>query len=308
MVQPEHHNGRNDARVSATSVARQRFSQGTAVITGAAAGIGEGLARHLAALGMTVVVADIDSGRAEKVAVDIVSAGGRAEPRALDVADPVAVDSFAAEVFDRFGSVELLINNAGIETAGLLWEVDLDRWARLMQINVDGVFYCLRSFVPRMIATGSPSCIANLSSVGGLNTVAVQSPYIVSKHAVLALTECLYQDLSIVGAPIQVSAVIPHSIRSDIFTSAQRDAPTENETANAVFAAMQRDNVEKGLDPLVAAEHMVEQIARGEFWIHSDDELCTAAAHRRGRQLLDLLPPADPRDMLARMGVPIPKG
>lgn len=257
---------------------------------------------------MTVVVADIDSDRAEKVAVDIVSAGGGAEPRALDVADPVAVDSLAAGVFDRFGSVELLINNAGIETAGLLWEVDLDRWARLMQINVDGVFYCLRSFVPRMIATGSPSCIANLSSVGGLNTVAVQSPYIVSKHAVLALTECLYQDLSIVGAPIQVSAVIPHSIRSDIFTSAQRDAPTENETANAVFAAMQRDNVEKGLDPLVAAEHMVEQIARGEFWIHSDDELCTAAAHRRGRQLLDLLPPADPRDMLARMGVPIPKG
>ncbi|WP_254699092.1 SDR family NAD(P)-dependent oxidoreductase [Rhodococcus sp. SGAir0479] len=294
--------------MSATSVARQRFSRGTAVITGAAAGIGEGLARHLAALGMTVVVADIDSDRAEKVAVDIVSAGGGAEPRALDVADPVAVDSLAAGVFDRFGSVELLINNAGIETAGLLWEVDLDRWARLMQINVDGVFYCLRSFVPRMIATGSPSCIANLSSVGGLNTVAVQSPYIVSKHAVLALTECLYQDLSIVGAPIQVSAVIPHSIRSDIFTSAQRDAPTENETANAVFAAMQRDNVEKGLDPLVAAEHMVEQIARGEFWIHSDDELCTAAAHRRGRQLLDLLPPADPRDMLARMGVPIPKG
>ncbi len=151
-------------------------------------------------------------------------------------------------MFARHGSVEMLVNNAGVESAGLLWEIDRDRWRRLMQINVDGVFYCLRSFVPRMIEVGTPSCIANLSSVGGLNSVAVQSPYIVSKHAVLAMTECLHQDLSIVGAPIQVSAVIPHSIRSDIFVSAQRQAPTANATANAVFAAMQRDNVEKGLD------------------------------------------------------------
>ncbi|MGW0021211.1 SDR family NAD(P)-dependent oxidoreductase [Rhodococcus sp. NPDC003382] len=285
--------------------ASERFSHGVAVVTGAAAGIGEGLARHLGSLGMTVVVADIDYERAVKVADDIVAAGGRAEPYAVDVADPESVEAMAAEVFERHRSVELLVNNAGVESAGLLWEIDRDRWRRVMQINVDGVFFCLRSFVPRMIEVGTPSCIANLSSVGGLNAVAVQSPYIVSKHAVLAMTECLHQDLSIVGAPIQVSAVIPHSIRSEIFLSAQRDAPTENATANAVFEAMQRDNVEKGLDPLVAAEHMIEQIARGEFWIHSDDDLCVAAAHRRGKQLLDLDPPADPRNMLTRMGIPI---
>lgn len=288
-----------------TSVAQERFSRGVAVVTGAAAGIGEGLARHLASLGMTVVVADIDAERARIVADDIVSGGGRAEPYGVDVADPESVEAMAAEMFGSHGSVELLVNNAGVESAGLLWEIDRDRWRRLMQINVDGVFFCLRSFVPRMIEAGTPSCIANLSSVGGLNSVAVQSPYIVSKHAVLAMTECLHQDLSVVGAPIQVSAVIPHSIRSEIFLSAQREAPTENATANAVFAAMQRDNVERGLDPLVAAEHMIEQIARGEFWIHSDDELCIAAAHRRGRQLLDLAPPADPRGMLGRMGIAI---
>lgn len=288
-----------------TGVAQERFSRGVAVVTGAAAGIGEGLARHLASLGMTVLVADIDAGRAQAVAEDIVSGGGRAEAWAVDVADADSVEAMAAGVFARHGSVEMLVNNAGVESAGLLWEIDRDRWRRLMQINVDGVFYCLRSFVPRMIEVGTPSCIANLSSVGGLNSVAVQSPYIVSKHAVLAMTECLHQDLSIVGAPIQVSAVIPHSIRSDIFVSAQRQAPTANATANAVFAAMQRDNVEKGLDPLVAAEHMIEQIARGEFWIHSDDEMCIAAAHRRGKQLLELDPPADPRGMLARMGITV---
>ncbi len=291
-----------------TNEAAQRFSSGTAVVTGAAAGIGEGFARHLGLLGMHVVVADIDADRAAAVAAGIEAAGGSASSYAVDVADPRGVEEFAAAVFEGHGSVELLINNAGIESAGLLWEIDDARWRRLMQINVDGVFYCIKSFVPRMIAAGTPSCIANLSSVGGLNAVAVQAPYIVSKHAVLAMTECLHQDLSIVGAPIQVSAVIPHSIRSDIFRSALREAPTDNPTANAVFAAMQRDNVERGLDPLAAAAHMVDQIAAGEFWIHSDDEMCTAAAHRRGRQLLDLAPPADPRDMLTRMGVPVPEG
>ncbi|GAB99146.1 putative oxidoreductase [Gordonia namibiensis NBRC 108229] len=291
-----------------TNEAAQRFSSGTAVVTGAAAGIGEGFARRVGLLGMHVVVADIDRDRAAAVADGIGAAGGRASAYAVDVGDPRGVEEFAAAVFEGHGSVELLINNAGIESAGLIWEIDDARWRRLMQINVDGVFYCIKSFVPRMIAAGTPSCIANLSSVGGLNAVAVQAPYIVSKHAVLAMTECLHQDLSIVGAPIQVSAVIPHSIRSDIFRSALREAPTDNPTANAVFAAMQRDNVERGLDPLDAAAHMLDQIAAGEFWIHSDDEMCMAAAHRRGRQLLDLAPPADPRDMLTRMGVPVPEG
>ncbi|MGA4792044.1 SDR family NAD(P)-dependent oxidoreductase [Nocardia sp. AB354] len=291
-----------------TTTARERFSRGTAVVTGAAAGIGRGLAQHLGGLGMTVVVADIDAGRAAEVAAAIVAEGGKAEGYGVDVADLAAVDAMASAIFDRHGSVELLINNAGVESPGLLWEIDPARWRRVMQINVDGVFYCLKSFVPHMIRVGSPSCIANLSSVGGLNTVAVQSPYIVSKFAVQAMTECLHQDLSIIGAPIQVSAVVPHSIRSEIFLAAQREAPTSDPTANAVFAAMQRDNVDKGLDPLAAAEHMVEQIARGQFWVFSDDEMCAASATRRGEQLLNLRPPANPRDMLARMGVPLPEG
>ncbi|WP_280506152.1 SDR family NAD(P)-dependent oxidoreductase [Nocardia farcinica] len=290
------------------AAARERFAHGTAVVTGAAAGIGRGLAEHLATLGMTVVVADIDRGRADQAAAEITALGGRAEGYGVDVADEEQVDAMAAAVFDRHGSVELLINNAGVESAGLLWEIDSARWRRLMQINVDGVFYCLKAFVPRMIAAGTPAVVANLSSVGGINTVAVQSPYIVSKFAVQAMTECLHQDLSIIGAPIQVSAVVPHSIRSEIFLAAQRAAPTANPVANAVFDAMQRDNVEKGLDPLVAAEHMVEQIARGDFWVFSDDAMCSASTNRRSEQLRTLSPPANPRDMLARMGIALPEG
>lgn len=285
------------------SIARERFSSGTALVTGGAAGIGEGLVRHLADLGMTVVVADIDGERAAEVADQIGAAGGSAYPYAIDVTDPEAVDDMAESVFARHGGLELLINNAGIETAGLIWEVGVDRWKRLMDINLNGVFYCVRSFVPRMIEVGSPACVANLSSVGGLNSVAVQAPYIVSKHGVQALTESLYQDILLTGAPIQVSVIVPHSIRSQIFLSAQREAPSANDTANAVFAAMQRDNVAAGLDPLDAAEYMVERLARGDFWVLSDDEICAQSAGRRATQLTQLSPPADPRLMLARMGV-----
>ncbi|WP_314036315.1 SDR family NAD(P)-dependent oxidoreductase [Dietzia sp. CH92] len=288
--------------------ARARFAGGVAVVTGAAAGVGEGLVRHLAQIGMTSVVADIDVARAERVAESIRDGGGRAEACHVDVVDPASVDALAASVFDRHGGVDLLIANAGVESAGLLWEIDPRRWRTVMNVNVDGVFHCVRSFVPRMIAAGTPSCVATVSSVGGINSVAVQSPYIVSKFAVEAMTEALHQDLAVVGAPIQVSVLIPHSIRSEIFRAARRDAPTENPVANAVFDAMQRDNESTGLDPLVAAEHMVAQIARGDFWIHSDDRLCTAALERRARQLLDSSPPADPRAMLDRMGVPLPKG
>lgn len=288
--------------------ARDRFGGGTAVVTGAAGGVGEGLVRHLAAIGMTVVVADLDVARAEQVAEAIRRDAGRADALQVDVSDPDSVEALAATVWERHGGVELLINNAGIESAGLLWEIDPERWRTVMAVNVDGVFHCLRSFVPRMLTAGSSSCIANMSSVGGVNSVAVQSPYIVSKFAVEAMTEALHQDLSVVGAPIQVSVIIPQSIRSGIFTSAQSESPTTNAVANAVFDAMQRDNVTNGLDPVLAAERIVDQLARGDFWIHSDESAGAAALQRRAHQLLDSAPPADPRGMLSRMGVPLPKG
>lgn len=285
------------------SVAEERFSSGTALVTGGAAGIGEGLVRHLAHLGMTVVIADIDEDGAARLVEELTASGASASSHRVDVTDSAAVDEMAAQVFDQYGSLELLINNAGVETAGLIWEVEPARWNRVMDINLNGIFYCLRSFVPRMIASETPSCIANLSSVGGLNSVAVQAPYIVSKHAVQALTESLYQDLSLTGAPIQVSVVVPHSIRSQIFRAAQRDAPSDNEIANAVFAAMQRDNETTGLDPVEAAEYMIERLAEGEFWVFSDDEICSQAASKRADQLARLAPPADPRHMLKRMGL-----
>ncbi|TVZ02216.1 SDR family NAD(P)-dependent oxidoreductase [Trebonia kvetii] len=283
--------------------AEQRFRGGTAVVTGGGAGIGEGLVRYLCRIGMRVVIADIDTTRATALAQELTRDGGDAIPRTVDVTDAVAVEELARSTFDAHGSVELLINNAGLETAGLAWEVTVERWQRLMAVNLDGVFFGIRAFVPKMIAAGEPAVIANLSSIGGISTMPMQAPYIASKHAVLALTECLHQEILLTGAPIQVSAILPYSVRSQIFLDAQRDAPVGNRAANQLFAAMQKDNEETSLDPVKAAEHMVGALARGEFWVFSDDERCRAVAARRARLLAELTPPADPRPRLAEMGV-----
>ncbi|MER5181557.1 SDR family NAD(P)-dependent oxidoreductase [Streptomyces sp. NPDC002896] len=278
--------------------AAQRFNGGTAVVTGAGSGIGEGLVRHLAALGMHVVVADIDADAARGVANDLCAQGASAASYQVDVADADAVEAMAASLLKAHGTVELLVNNAGVENAGLIWEVGADRWNKVMGINVSGVFHGLRAFVPRMIQAGAPATIVNISSVGGVATAPLQAPYIVSKHAVLALTECLHQELALVGAPIQVSVVLPHAVRSQIFAAARRDAPTDNPMANQVFDALQHANDTVALSPLEAAEHLLEGVARGDFWVFTHDDLGKASVAARANVLQTLSPPRDPAEML----------
>jgi hypothetical protein len=283
--------------------AKERFSGGTAVVTGAGSGIGEGLARHLVALGMAVVVADIDIDRAESVADELTTAGGTAVAHAVDVADATSVDHLAASVFDRFGSVQLLVSNAGVENAGLLWEVDIPRWNTVMAINVDGAYHSVRSFVPKMIGQGSPAVIVMMSSIGGLTSSALQAPYIVSKHAVLALAECLHQEVALVGAPIQVSAVLPAAVRSNIFAAARQDAPSGNELANRMWDVLQQANDTVALDPVDAAERMLEAVARGDFWIFTDDGFSRSTLESRVNQLRELTAPPNPLEALAYLGI-----
>lgn len=277
--------------------AAERFGNGTALVTGGGAGIGEGFVRHLAALGARVVVADVDRSRAEAVADDLCGAGGHAVPYEVDVTDDEAVERMAAHVFAEFGSLELLINNAGIETAGRLWDVPVARWRQVMSVNVDGVYHCVRSFVPRMLAAGRPAVVANLSSVGGVRTVPFQAPYIVSKHAVLAMTECLHQELRVAEAPVQVCAVLPHSVRSRIFVDAQQAAPAGDPDSDRLFTWMQEANVASGLDPVAAARHMLDQIAAGHFWVFSDDARGADALRARADHLTRRTEPQDPREM-----------
>lgn len=179
--------------------ARETFGGGVAVITGAGAGIGAGLARHAARLGMSVVLADVDATAVAALRDELRENGARAIDVVCDVRDADAVDQLAERTYRDVGPVRLLVNNAGVEQFGYLWDTPVANWQRVLDVNVSGVFHGVRAFLPKMIEAGTPAWVWNLSSIGGVAVVPLQAPYIMSKHAVLALTECLSLEIQHAG-------------------------------------------------------------------------------------------------------------
>ena len=266
------------------------FRGGVAVITGAGSGIGEGLARTAAELGMQVALADIAVDRIESVAADIRAQGGTAITIPTDVADPAAIDRLAATVHEQLGDVRLLMNNAGIEILGLTWELPTEVWERAIRINVLGVIHGVRAFVPRMIAAGKPAFIGNLSSIGGLGMMAIQTPYILSKHAVLSFSECLRMEMELVGAPISVSAVLPGPVSTRIFD----EAATGGDRANIEGHRTMMNQMIRGAGSLTgkqAAEVILAGIAAREFFVSTHPEITAQMAKQRAEHLATLSTP-----------------
>jgi NADP-dependent 3-hydroxy acid dehydrogenase YdfG len=264
-----------------------------AVITGAGAGIGEGLARYAAAsLGMTVVLADIDAAAIQKLSDELNSEGAKAVAVPTDVRDPSAVDRLAERTYDQHGDVRLLINNAGVEQFGYLWDTPVDNWNRLVEININGVFHGIRAFVPRMLASQSEpaSYVLNLSSVGGVGAAPLQAPYIMSKHAVLSITECLHLELTLVGANVRTAAVLPGIVTSNIFQSARSVAEGDVAAAEGQRQAMMAIR-ERGISAREAAETIFQQAAQGEFYILTQPDVVSAAMAARAKQLTERAPP-----------------
>ncbi len=265
----------------------EAFRGGVAVITGAGSGIGEGLSRAAAALGMRVVLADIAADRVERVAAEIREQGGTAISVPTDVAEPAALDRLAATVHERLGAVRLLINNAGIETIGLAWELSAEAWERVVRINVLGVIHGVRAFAPRMLAASQPAFIANVASVGAFGMMPVQNPYVMSKHAVLSFTEGLRMEMELVGAPISVSVVTPGPVNTRIF----RDAALGGESAAKHQAQMQA-MVGAGISGDEAARRILAGIASREFWVSTHPSMTAGMAKARAEHLATLSTPA----------------
>lgn len=265
------------------------FSGGVAVITGAGSGIGAGLARHASRLGMIVALADIDADGIAALRDELCSAGGAAVDIVCDVRDPEAVQALADRVYRTFGAVRLLANNAGIEQFGYLWDTPVANWQRVVDINISGVFYGIRAFLPKMMAIDEQAWVWNVASVGGVVTIPLQTPYIVSKHAVLAMTECLCTEVQLAGHDnhIHVQAVLPGPVVSNIFESAGGVDPTEA----ADFAAAEThrsamlDIKAMSMDPLAAAETLFEQAAEGRFYLLTHPEYVGSAMVERANVL-----------------------
>lgn len=250
---------------------QQVFGSGIAVVTGAGAGIGSGLARRAGALGMTVIAADINEQAAQNTADAIIAAGGQAEAVKVDVSRPEELDRLADLVFDRHGSVKLLVNNAGIETIGYSWEIPADRWETTLNVNIHGVVHGVRAFAPRMIASGNEAYIANLASVGAFGIMPAQTAYIMSKHAIQAFSECLYLEMELAGAPIHVASIIPGMLKTDIFKAeGGKGEPSAAASHRRKMFEMMRDY---GMDLDEGCRVILEQVAAKKFWVHTQPDM-----------------------------------
>jgi NADP-dependent 3-hydroxy acid dehydrogenase YdfG len=282
------------------SAARQRFGGGVAVVTGAGSGIGEGIARHAAALGMKVALADIAAARIDAIARELRDAGLDAMAVSTDVSKPEALDALAATVHEAWGDVRLLVNNAGVETMGFAWELPVEVWERTLNVNIHGVIHGVRAFAPRMIASGADCVIANLSSIGGLSVMPLQTPYILSKHAVLAFSEGLALEMLLKKTRVQVSAVLP----GPVLTRIMRDAASGGDELTAHhLAAMQQMLEAAGVTPDAAAQSIFDQLTTGEFWVSTHPDMMRQMGAARARLLESLSQPSLDGGMLALLGL-----
>lgn len=266
-------------------MSQNNMAGGVAVITGAGSGIGEGLARNAAARGMKLVLADIAADRVEAVAADLRAAGADALAVPTDVSDAAQLDALADRAYAAFGEVTLLVNNAGIETLGHVWEISAAAWEKTLAINVLGVIQSVRAFAPRMIAAGKPAWIANVGSVGSLGMMPIQTPYMLSKHAILSFSECLALEMELIGAPITVSCVLPGPVASRIFTDAvmgEQGAGAGSDKHRAIMADMLRAH---GLTPIEAGAIILDGIAAGNFWVPTHPDIADAMAQARAAYL-----------------------
>jgi NADP-dependent 3-hydroxy acid dehydrogenase YdfG len=202
------------------------FSQKTAVITGAGSGFGREFARKGAALGMNLVLADVQNDALMAVADELTAKGAKVIAEVIDVSKGEQVDALAGAAKKAFGNVHLLFNNAGVAAGGLMWEHSQADWEWVLGVNVWGVIHGVRAFVPAMLAHGEAGHIVNTASVAGLLSAPTMGVYNVSKHSVVALSETLYNDLRMVKSKLGASVLCPAFVPTGIHLS-HRNRPED---------------------------------------------------------------------------------
>jgi NAD(P)-dependent dehydrogenase (short-subunit alcohol dehydrogenase family) len=185
-----------------------------AVVTGAASGIGLGIAEAMVGAGMKVMLVDIDEERLGRERARLAVAGAEVAAAVVDVGDPAQVEALADTVISRFGAVHVVCNNAGIIRPGRTWELSLQDWEDVLRVNLMGVVHGVRSFVPRILESADEGHVVNVASMAAVVPVVGIGPYNVSKHGVLALSEVLQAELASAGASIGVTVVMPGRVRT----------------------------------------------------------------------------------------------
>lgn len=181
------------------------------LVTGASSGIGEGIARELAAAGAKVMLGARRTDRLGVLADELTAAGGDVRARALDVTDRASVETFAEAARHAWGRVDVIVNNAGVMPLSPMASLKVDEWERMIDVNIKGVLYGVASVLPEMTARGSGHII-NIASIGALSVVPTAAVYCATKYAVRAISDGLRQE----NASLRVTCVMPGVVESEL--------------------------------------------------------------------------------------------
>lgn len=254
------------------------FEGRTAVVTGAASGIGRALCGRLAGLGMNVVMADIEASALERAAGELAAATGSVLPVATDVSQADAVSALAERAHEAFGNVHVLCNNAGVFTGGSSWEAPLVDYEWVFGVNVWGAVHALRAFVPAMLAHAAPAHVVNTASMAAVTATPFTAPYTMSKAAIFALSETFFLEMQSRGSKIGVSVLCPELVDTAIGRS-DRNRPEHLARKPEQGGSPEQDLVEQaivtstatGLDPGMLADRTIAAIRENRFYVLAAD-------------------------------------
>jgi len=254
------------------------FSGKTAVVTGAASGIGFALAERFAHEGMRVVLADIEEAALDSAVARITAAGAEAIAVVTDVSKAADVAALAERARSEFGGVHVACNNAGVFAGGLLWEESLADYQWLMDVNIWGVIHGIRTFIPIMLEQDTECHLVNTASMAALCAMPFAGIYHMTKHAVLALSESLHHELEVTSEKVKVSVLCPELIKTGIGTC-ERNRPTEYSKPGDIVESDSRqlvldsinEGIETAIDPSVMADRVIAAIRADTFYILSED-------------------------------------
>jgi NAD(P)-dependent dehydrogenase (short-subunit alcohol dehydrogenase family) len=267
----------------------ERLAGGVAVVTGAASGIGLALAGRLADEGMRLVLADVEVPALEAAGRGLRDRGAEVLEVATDVSVATSVAGLAERAFERFGAVQVLCNNAGVMTVGhTVWEAPASVWEWVLGVNLWGVVHGIRAFLPPMLARNQGH-VVNVASSLGLETMPGLGPYSASKHAVVAISEALRDELAARGVGVGVTVACPGLTATGISRS-ERNWPARlggcpEDPLSPTARRLVQAHHDAGLAPGEVARLVVEAVRVGRFWALAEpDGLERRVGAIRGRR------------------------
>jgi NAD(P)-dependent dehydrogenase (short-subunit alcohol dehydrogenase family) len=290
------------------------FKNKTAVLTGAGSGFGLECARIGAKLGMNLVLVDVQQDALDKAAAELQAAGAQVLARKVDVSKAAEMEALGQAVLEKFGAPHFVFNNAGVGSGGLIWENTAQDWEWVIGVNLMGVAHGVRVFTPMMLeaAKKDPAYqghIVNTASMAGLLNAPNMGVYNVSKHAVVSLSETLYQDLSLVTDQISASVLCPFFVPTGISQS-HRNRPEELKTrgvkptqSQLIGQAMSDKAVGSGkVSAADVAQKVFDAIAAKQFYIYSHPK-AIGSVQVRLEDIMLARNPTDPFSHKPELGV-----